>query len=198
MSSTRRIGAEDSESRAALLDAAERLILTDGYAAVTSRKVAAEAGLKPQLVHYYFRTMDDLFIELFRRRAEEGLRRVEQALAVDGTLTAIWDLTSNPAGALFNIEFAALANHRKALQAEIAEFGERYRRLQHDAVAARFAALGVPEEVCPPTVVLLALTGMAQIMSIEANFGFTTGHDEAVTFTRQLLERVEAGEWGVG
>ena len=45
----------------------------EGYAAVTSRRVADAAGLKPQLVHYYFRTMEDLFLEVFRRRAEEGL-----------------------------------------------------------------------------------------------------------------------------
>ena len=42
----------------------------EGYAAVTSRRVAEQAGLKPQLVHYYFRTMDDLFLEMFRRGAD--------------------------------------------------------------------------------------------------------------------------------
>ena len=62
MTATRRIGAEDSSTRAALLDAAQQLMLDEGYAAVTSRRVAAQAGLKPQLVHYYFRTMDDLFL----------------------------------------------------------------------------------------------------------------------------------------
>jgi len=39
-----------------------------------------------QLVHYYFRTMDDLFLEVFRRRAEVGLAHVEQALAADPSL----------------------------------------------------------------------------------------------------------------
>ena len=77
-SSPRRIGAEDSATRAQLLDAAEQLLLEEGYAAVTSRRVAAKAGLKPQLVHYYFRTMDDLFVEVFRRRAEANLARFER------------------------------------------------------------------------------------------------------------------------
>ncbi len=85
-SSPRRIGAEDSKTRAQLLDAAELLLLEEGYAAVTSRRVAAKAGLKPQLVHYYFRTMDDLFLEVFRRRAEENVARVERAIAADGSL----------------------------------------------------------------------------------------------------------------
>ena len=77
----RRIGAETSGTRVRLLEAAERIMLEEGYASVTSRRVAARAGLKPQLVHYYFRTMDDLFLALFGRRAEQGLERMSRALA---------------------------------------------------------------------------------------------------------------------
>src|ERR1700684_1721587 len=73
MTSARRIGAPDAKNRSGLLDAAEQLMLEEGYAAVTSRRVAEKAALKPQLVHYYFRTMDELFLAAFRRRAEEGL-----------------------------------------------------------------------------------------------------------------------------
>ncbi len=80
MTSARRIGAPDAKNRGVLLDTAEQLMIEEGYAAVTSRRVASEAGLKPQLVHYYFRTMEELFLELFRRRAEAGLRAQAQAL----------------------------------------------------------------------------------------------------------------------
>ena len=133
MANTRRIGTTDSASRTHLLDVAEEMLLDEGYPAVTSRRLGARAEVSPQLVHYYFRTMDDLFTEVFRRRAEQGLERVARALEVDGSLTAIWELTSNPLGSRFNLEFAALANHRKEIRAEIAEYGERYRRLQSDA-----------------------------------------------------------------
>src|SRR5688572_17461287 len=78
---TRRIDGPNSKNRGVLLDAAERVMIAEGYAAVTSRRVAAEAGLKPQLVHYYFATMDDLFLAVFRRRAEVGLERQAAALA---------------------------------------------------------------------------------------------------------------------
>ena len=193
MANTRRIGTTDSATRTHLLDVAEAMLLDEGYAAVTSRRLGARAEVSPQLVHYYFRTMDDLFVELFRRRAEAGLERVARSLEQDASLTAIWELTSNPLGARFNLEFAALANHRKEIQSAVAEFGERYRRLQREAVAARFDALGVTDETCPPTVALLAMTGLAQIMSIEQSFGFTTGHAEARDFVRDLLERIEEG-----
>ncbi|MGA3146932.1 MAG: helix-turn-helix domain-containing protein, partial [Acidimicrobiales bacterium] len=101
----RRIGSEDSKTRIRLLDAAELLLLEEGYAAVTSRRVAARAGLKPQLVHYYFRTMDDLFLEVFRRRAEENVARAERAIAADGSLQMLWHLNADHRGARFNIVF---------------------------------------------------------------------------------------------
>src|SRR6188508_2801882 len=118
MTAPRRIGAEDSATRARLLDAAQALLLEEGYAAVTSRRVAARAGLKPQLVHYYFRTMDELFVELFRSRAEENLARFERAIAQDSSLPALWRLNADPRGSAFTMEFVALANHRKAIRAE--------------------------------------------------------------------------------
>ena len=50
MASGRRIGAEDSKTRAVLLDATEQLMLEEGYAAVSSRRVARTAGLNAGLV----------------------------------------------------------------------------------------------------------------------------------------------------
>ena len=102
-------------------------MLQEGYAAVTSRRVASIAGLKPQLVHYYFRTMDDLFLALFRRRAEQGLERQRQALASPQPLWALWDLSRDPRGTALTMEFVALANHRKAIRAEIRTTSERFR-----------------------------------------------------------------------
>ena len=97
MTSTRRIGTESSATRTALLDAAQQVLLEEGYAAATSRRVAARAGLKPQLVHYYFRTMDDLFLALVRRGAEQNLERQAEALASPEPLRALWELSSDPA-----------------------------------------------------------------------------------------------------
>src|SRR5271168_70478 len=118
MTSARRIGAPDAKNRGVLLDAAEQLMLDEGYAAVTSRRVAAEAALKPQLVHYYFRTMDDLFLALYRRRADLGLERHAAALASDQPLWEVWELSRDPRGTALTMEFVALSNHRKAIRAE--------------------------------------------------------------------------------
>ena len=189
--SSRRIGAQDSKTRGQLLDAAERLLLDEGYAAVTSRRVAAKADLKPQLVHYYFRTMDDLFLEVFRRRAEEQLPRFERAIAKDGSLRNIWRLNADPRGAAFTIEFAALANHRKAIRAEIARYAERFRTAQVEAVRAALAGHGIPEDQLPPIVAVLTMTGLSQVMALEGALGVTAGHDTTLEFVERTIARLE-------
>lgn len=191
--STRRIGAKDSKTRARLLDAAEALLLEEGYAAVTSRRVAARAELKPQLVHYYFRTMDDLFIEVFRRRAEQDLPRFEQAIAEDGSLRNLWRLNADPRGARFTIEFMALANHRKAIRAEIARYAERFRAAQLEAVTRALAARGVDEDRLPPIAALLLMTGLSQVMALEGAIGVTDGHEATLAYVERAICDLDDG-----
>ena len=189
--SSRRIGAEDSVTRAQLLDAAEQLMLEDGYAAVTSRRVAAAAGLKPQLVHYYFRTMDDLFIAMFRRRAEDNLAAFARSDPAERSLRWIWEVNADPRRAGFMIEFVALANHRKAVRAELAEYSERWRVLQLAALRDAMARAGVADEEFPAGAALLLMTGLAQVLGIEGAIGIDSGHAEAVAFVEREIDRLE-------
>jgi AcrR family transcriptional regulator len=191
MASTRRIGAPDSKTRARLLDAAEQLMLDEGYAAVSSRRVAGEAGLKPQLVHYYFRTMDDLFLEVLRRRAEQNLERYRRALTSDRPLRALWEVTTDARGEAFTMELAALANHRKAIRTEIARYAERFRRMQLDVVARVLDDAGISADRCPPVVALLAMTGLSQVLALEQTLGITTGHRETIAFVGRQIDQLE-------
>ena len=190
-SPSRRIGAADSKTRAQLLDAAEQLLVESGYAAVTSRRLAARAGLKPQLVHYYFRTMDDLFIEVFQRRADANLARFERAVAEDGSLQALWRLNADTRAAAFTIEFVALANHRKSIRAAVATYAERFRAAQMEAIAAALSAAGIDDDQLPPVVGQVLLTGVAQVLALEEGLGVTTGHDATVAFIEQTISRLE-------
>jgi AcrR family transcriptional regulator len=187
----RRIGGTDSASRVRLLDGAERLLLDEGYAAVTSRRVAAAAGLKHQLVHYYFRTMDDLFLEVFRRRAEQRLESFGRALDDEPSLRTIWAFTSDPRGAAFTVEFAALSNHRKAIRAEVAAYADRFRTMQLAAIQRVLAERGVDSERYPPVVVLMALTGIAQLTALDTALGVTTGLEETAAYVEQLVDEIE-------
>ena len=188
----RRLGAESSQTRARLLDAAEALMFDEGYAAVTSRRVAARAELKPQLVHYYFRTMDDLFLALYRRRAEQGLERQARALAGEQPLWALWDLSRDPRGTAVTMEFTALANHRKAIRAEITASAERYRAEQARGIATVFERYELASDVPVPVVCTVLLTAVSRFLVIEhETLGMSTGHDETVAFVEQLIRSLE-------
>jgi AcrR family transcriptional regulator len=186
----RRLGTTDSQSRGQLLDAAEKLLIEEGYAAVTSRRVAARAGLKPQLVHYYFRTMDDLFVDVFRRRAEANLERFERAVRADGSLRGLWHLNADRDSAVFTVEFVALANHRKAVREVVAGYAERFRAAQLDALEAALRAHGLADRL-PPLVAQLLMTGLAQVMALEQALGVTTGHDAALAYVEAALADLE-------
>jgi AcrR family transcriptional regulator len=192
MTATRRLGTEDSATRAALLDAALQLMLEEGYAAVTSRKVAARAGLKPQLVHYYFRTMDDLFIALVRSGAQQNLERQAQALASDQPLRALWEYVSDPTGARMTMEFAALANHRKAIGAELAAYGEQFRRLQSEALSALVDSARDLGGLTSDALAFL-VTAVSQMLMMEESLGLSTGHADLRAAVDRFLRRAEGG-----
>ena len=164
----------------------------EGYAAVTSRRVAARADLKPQLVHYYFRTMDDLFLSLYRRRADQGLERQARALAAEQPLWALWDLSRDPRGTAMTMEFTALANHRKAIRAEIAASAERYRAEQVLGLASVLGRYGVGPDVMDPVVCSVLLTSVSRVLVIEQEaLGTAAGHAETLTYVEELIRRLE-------
>jgi len=185
--STRRMGSESSESRDRLLDVTLRLMLDEGYAAVTSRRVAALAGVKPPLVHYYFRTMEDLFLDAFRRGAEANLDRQAAALASAQPLRALWALNRDPTGSALTMEFMALANHRKAIRDEISAYAERFRAQQVEALAALAGGTGP----LPPAAVSLLMVCISQVVGMEQGLGVTEGHAETLALVDQYLDRVE-------
>jgi AcrR family transcriptional regulator len=191
MTSARRIGAPDAKNRAVLLDAAEQLMLEEGYAAVTSRRVAERAALKPQLVHYYFRTMDELFLAAFRRRAEQGLEVQAMVLQAPQPLWALWRFSTDPAATAITMEFIALANHRKALKAEIALYAERFREEQRKALTTILARYGVDPVRFPPLVWSVLMTSVSRVLVIEQALDMSAGHRETVEIVESYLRRIE-------
>ena len=117
MASPRRVGAETSKTRDLLLDCVERLMANTGYAGVTYRAVAAKAKVTPGLVQYYFPTLDDLFIAAIRRRSEQNLERLAEALRTnpDDRCASCGSTARTSRRAALTTEFLALGNHRKSI-----------------------------------------------------------------------------------
>ena len=170
-------------------------MLDEGYAAATSRRVAAEAGVKPALVHYYFPSMDDLFVAVLRDIAEALLERQREAMAEPKPLHALWHLNSAHDTRLFT-EFLAMANHRKAIRSEIVSYAMRFRDIEEGAMTLALKARGIDLEVFPPIVMSMIMGSLARMVFHEQGLGITRGHDAALAFIEQCLERFEMPSWG--
>lgn len=181
----------DSGTRRALIEATAQVMLEEGYAAATSRRVAARAGVRPALVHYYFPSMDDLFLAVLREGAEANRAHQATELAGSRPLHALWNL-NNALGAQLWMEFMALANHRKAIRSEIAGYAEQFRAMEEDAVARALSAHGVDTEQFPPVVLSMIVASLARILLLEQGLGITRGHAESMEFIARYLDRYDA------
>ena len=177
----------DANARTRLIEATAKIMRREGYAAATSRRVAAEAGVKQALVYYYFPTMDDLFVEVLRAGAEASLEHMRAALADDDPLRALWLINSDATRTGLNTEFMALANHRKAIRVELRAYAERVRDIETAAVTVAMRAKGVDLQQHPPVVISMLIAQIARSLCNESAVGVTLGHDEMRAYVDRQL-----------
>jgi AcrR family transcriptional regulator len=182
---------DESATRTALLDAAEALMVENGYAAVTTRRVAATAGANSGLITYYFGTLENLFVELFRRRSERSLQRLGQVLDDPQPLWALWEQVSDPSSNAIVTEFIALANHRKGLKKEIASYSRKHRRLQIERLTQVLERHGADLERWPVASLLVLMAGTARFLTIEESFNVDIGHAETVAVIEREIRALE-------
>lgn len=165
-------------------------MIRDGYAAVTSRRVEAEAGLK---LHYHFGTVDELLVAVVRRRGEETVSRLAEALTSPEPLRAWWQLMSEPQGNRLLVELTAAANHRPALKDQVADFARQVRRMQVKVLDAILGEYGIDSEDFPPALVASAVQGLAFAIAYDQTSGFDTAQEEATAGIERLVDRLERG-----
>lgn len=181
------MGAEQSEMRERLLDLAEKVLMQEGYAAVGVRRLAREADVTPALVHYYFRTLDDLLVALFRRRADGDFARQVEALDSGDALRTLWERWSRPAEASMTVEFLAMANHREAVRAELVAYAERHRTFQAEALARIFAERGGAPHGMPAVSAVVLLVAVSRSLAVERALGVEAGHAEILALVERFI-----------
>lgn len=186
----KRIRREPQVTRKLLLDVTERLMSEEGYAAVSTRRVAKEAGVNAALVHYYYSTTDDLFIALHRRMMDATVEELKTVLEGENPLAAYWQFQSKRAQAALGVEFIALANHRKSLSAEIAARAEEARDLQAQMLTEVVARSAVLPDTCSPIALSILLNGIARTLVNEESIGIIRGHDEVRAVVDWAIARI--------
>jgi AcrR family transcriptional regulator len=165
----------------ALLDAAERLLVDVGYARITTRRVAEEAGVNHGLVHYYFGSNEKLMVQALERFTERLIARQRELYAADMPFVEKWrtamrylvseDLTYEKVW----LELQALGWNNPDVRKRLARVNAEWRAVLTDAFAEPHRQLGV--EIPLEALVSLVITFNVGIM-VERLGGIETGHDQ--------------------
>jgi AcrR family transcriptional regulator len=186
----RRMGSSGSVGAQAMLDGAEDILREEGYAALTSRRIAERIGVKQRLVYYYFHTMDDLIVETFRRLSVRELERHRRAASSERPVHALWNVSTHTADARMISEFMALANRIAALRDEVVHFIEESRAIQVEALQKaldrRRNASTIPAE---GLAILANSVGLS--LNREAQLGVSSGHAVITRVIQEFLSGLE-------
>jgi AcrR family transcriptional regulator len=75
-----------ADTRTLILDAARMRLLADGYAGLSTRKVAEQAGVPLSQLHYHFGSKQGLILALFEEENQRRLARQQRLYAEDAPL----------------------------------------------------------------------------------------------------------------
>ena len=187
-------GTVGAETRSAILDATIEIMRNQGYAAVSSRRIAARAGLKSKLVHYYFRNMDELFLAAYQRIEDEHFAELANVVASSTPLRAMWRLNMDCTNTSMVFEFLALARHRKVLRAEIARSSERFRLLQAALVKRESGGTSAHGISMPPTILSVLCLGLTRLLAMDSFIGVEAGRDETLRWAEAVIDSIEDGK----
>lgn len=192
-SSARRVGAETSKTRETLLDCVVTMMTEEGYASVSYRALATKAGVTPSLVQYYFPSLDDIFIAAIRRYSDRNLAFLTKALEArtEDPLRTVWEYSWDEATGVLMTEFMALGNHRKTIRTEIAAVTEGVRKVQLDALTAKFGTNARPVGDLSLPALQLLMSGLPKLLNLEEGIGVKTAHNEVTETFERYLDAVE-------
>jgi len=185
-------GASDSRREAieALLDAAEHLLVEQGYGAITTRRVAERANVNHGLVHYYFGSMEEVMVQVLERFTARLIERQRAMYSSDRPFLEKWrdawafqeqDLSSGYTKIW--LELQAVAWNRPELRARVQQVNDEWRRVLTEAFAPALREFGI-ETLSLEAAVSLVMT-MAQGYALERLSGINQGH-------ATLLAEIEA------
>jgi AcrR family transcriptional regulator len=187
---TARSAAED-----ALLDAAERLLVDVGYAGITTRRLADEAGINHGLVHYYFGSIENVLVRTLERFTERLVAR-QRAMYADPDMPFIdkWrtamrylvaeDVTYEKVW----YELQALSWNRSELRERVAHVDDEWRAVLAEAFAEPRERYGI--EMPLAALVSLVVTFNEGII-LERLSGVETGQQELLDWIETWMEEKE-------
>jgi AcrR family transcriptional regulator len=186
-----------SAAEDALLDAAERLLVEVGYAGITTRRLAEEAGVNHGLVHYYFGSIENLFVRVLERYTAALTARQRAMYATNVPFIEKWRqamrylVADDFAYEKIWFELQALAWNRPELRERVAHVNDEWRTVLIEAFAEPHERYGI--EMPLDALVSLVITFNEGVI-LERLSGIETGHAALLEWIEKWMEGKER-EW---
>ncbi len=187
------------ETEDAFLDAAERLLIGVGYSGISTRRLAEEAGANHGLVHYYFGSMENLFVRVLERFTDRLIARQREMYArtdisgVEKWKTAMGYLESDLAAGYPKIwlELQALGWNRPDISERVAHVNREWREVLTDAFDQMMDEYGVDRERFPLAGLVSLVMTFNEGLMVERLSGISAGHRELLAMVDGWLQSLE-------
>lgn len=186
---------------AAFLDAAERLLIREGAAGISTRQLAREAGQNHGLVHYYFGSVDELMLQTLERFTARVLDRQRSMYESDLSFLEKWraamgfiedDLASGYPKVWAELE--ALGRNNPELRERLNEVDDRWRTLLRDACAKAIEEYGLERSGFSAEAWATLVMQFNKGLLTERLLGFDRGHAEMLAAIDAWLVSLDAGK----
>ena len=178
------------------LDAAERLLVEVGYTGITARRLAEEAGANSGLVHYYFGSMEELFLEVLERFTDRLIARQRTMYASDAPYIEKWRAAmryldeDRPYQKIW-WELQAMAWNRPELQQRVARVHGAWCDAMRDAVADAVRRYGLERAGLSSDAWVTMIVAVNEGIILERLAGIDRGHDALLAQIDQWLSALE-------
>jgi len=187
------------ETETKFLDAAERLLVEVGYAGISTRTLAAKAGANPGLVHYYFGSIEEVFLQVLDRFTKKLIDRQRAMYSADAPFLEKWrtawrfqeqDLAAGYPKVWFELQ--AMAWNHPEMAERVAQVNAEWRGVLRKAFARALDEYGIAGQLP-----LEALTSMMTTFGIGYQFerlsGISEGHQALLKWIDDWIESLDRG-----
>jgi AcrR family transcriptional regulator len=185
----------------AFLDAAERLLVREGAAGISTRQLAMEAGQNHGLVHYYFGSVDELLLQTLERFTGRILERQRAMYETDAPFAEKWrtamgyveqDLAAGYPKVWAELE--ALAWNHPEMRDRLNRVNEAWRTLLRDALTQAIDEYGLDDSRFSAEALAALVMQFQKGLLNERLLGFDRGHAELLAAIDGWLASLEAAK----
>ena len=187
-----------AETEEAFLDAAERLLIEVGYAGISTRRLAEAASANHGLVHYYFGTMENLFVRVLERYTERLITRQRAMYAsnvpfIEKWRTAMGYMEEDIASGYPKVwlELQALGWNRPDIRERVAGVSAEWRTVLSESFARALDEYGLERESFPLEAWVTLVYTFSLGIEADRLSGVVTGHRELLEAIDRWLQTLE-------